>query len=219
MASQIITIDGPAGAGKSTVSRLLSERLGIIYVDTGALYRGVALEINRQNIEWENDSLLASFLKTLDLNFVMDGDSSLLISSGRNITDFIRTPEISMLASASSANPMVRTALLDIQRDIAKEKDAVFEGRDMGTVGFPEARHKFYLFADLNVRAKRRYDEIADESKNMEKITKDMKTRDDNDSRRETAPLKPAVDAVKIDSTYLNINQVVEKMLKIIENR
>ena len=217
MPTRIITIDGPAGAGKTTVSKLLSQKLGIIYVDTGAIYRGVAFEIKRQNIDWENDSMLEIFLKGLDLNFIKKSGSLLLISSGRDISKFIRTPEISMLASSSSARPQVRAALLDIQKKIAKTEDAVFEGRDMGTVVFPEAEYKFYLFADLTVRAKRRYDEIPDKVKNINEVKQEMQTRDNNDSQRETAPLKPAADAIEIDSTFLTIDQVVEKMLKIIE--
>ncbi len=217
MATRIITIDGPAGAGKTTVSKLLSQKLGIIYVDTGAIYRGVAFEIKRQNIEWENDSMLETFLEGLDLNFIKKNGFLLLMSSGRDISKFIRIPEISMLASSSSARPQVRAALLDIQRKIAKTEDAVFEGRDMGTVVFPEAEYKFYLFADLTVRAKRRYDEMPDKVKNINKVEQEMQTRDNNDSQRETAPLKPAADAIEIDSTFLTIEQVVEKMLKIIE--
>ena len=217
MATRIITIDGPAGAGKTTVSKLLSQKLGIIYVDTGAIYRGVAFEIKNQNIEWENDSILETFLEGLDLNFIKKNGFLLLMSSGRDISKFIRTPEISMLASSSSARPQVRAALLDIQRKIAKTEDAVFEGRDMGTVVFPEAEYKFYLFADLTVRAKRRYDEMPDKVKNINKVEQEIQTRDNNDSQRETAPLKPAADAIEIDSTFLTIEQVVEKMLKIIE--
>ena len=217
MATRIITIDGPAGAGKTTVSKLLSQKLGIIYVDTGAIYRGVAFEIKRQNIKWENDSMLETFLEGLDLNFIKKNGFLLLMSSGRDISKFIRTPEISMLASSSSARPQVRAALLDIQRKIAKTEGAVFEGRDMGTVVFPEAEYKFYLFADLTVRAKRRYDEMPDKVKNINKVEHEMQTRDNNDSQRETAPLKPAADAIEIDSTFLTIKQVVEKMLKIIE--
>ena len=139
MSKRIITIDGPAGAGKTTVSKLLSKKLGCIYVDTGALYRGVAYEIGQQKINWENDIILKGFLKTLDLNFVMGKDGLVLMSSGKDITGSIRTPEIAMLASSSSAKPQVRTALLDIQKKLAKTKDTVFEGRDMGTVVFPKA--------------------------------------------------------------------------------
>ncbi|MBU1340391.1 MAG: (d)CMP kinase [Proteobacteria bacterium] len=217
MITRIITIDGPAGAGKTTVSKLLSQKLNCVYVDTGALYRGVAYEILRQKIDWENDDILELFLKDLDLNFVMENDGLILMSSGKNITNFIRTPQISMLASSSSAKPQVRAALLDFQRNIAKTKDAVFEGRDMGTVVFPDAAYKFFLYADLSVRAKRRYNEMPDEKKDVNSVQKQMETRDNNDSQRKSAPLKPSADAIEIDSTFLTIEQVVDKMLKIIE--
>ncbi len=217
MAFRIITIDGPAGAGKTTVSKALSKRLGCVYVDTGALYRAVAYEISQQQVNWENDQALDAFLKQLDLNFVMEKDQLILLSSGKDISGFIRTPQISMLASATSANPLVRSALLDIQRNIANSQDAVFEGRDMGTVVFPKASHKFFLFADLSVRAKRRFDELDCGSKEIETVEKEIKTRDKNDSSRKTAPLKAAEDAVKIDSSLLTVEQVVDKMIRIIE--
>jgi len=217
MSTRIITIDGPAGAGKSTVSKLLSQKLKCVYVDTGALYRGVAFEIQRQNIDWKDDAVLKNFLKKLDLNFVMERNSLILMSSGRDITNLIRTPEISMLASSSSAKPLIREALLDIQRNIAKSKNAVFEGRDMGTVIFPNATVKFFLFADLAVRAKRRFDEMPDTSTDINEVQKDMDIRDGNDSQRKLAPLKPAADAIEIDSSFMTIEQVIEKMLKIIE--
>ena len=217
MHTRIITIDGPAGAGKTTVSKLLSQKLGCIYVDTGALYRGVAFEILQQKINWEDDLVLEKFLKTLDLNFIMKANRLVLMSSGRDISDYIRTPEISMLASSSSAKPQVRSALLEIQRNIARTKDAVFEGRDMGTVVFPDASHKFFLYADLVIRAKRRFDEMPEEAKDLSRVQKDMETRDNNDSKRKSAPLKPAEDAVEINSTFLTVDEVVEKMLGYIE--
>lgn len=216
MNTRIITIDGPAGAGKTTISKLLSQKLGCVYVDTGALYRGVAYEIQRLGIDWENDAALEDFLLNLDLNFVMENNLLVLMSSNRNITEFIRTPEISMLASSSSAKPQVRAALLDIQKNIAQTKDAVFEGRDMGTIVFPDAAFKFFLFADLKIRAKRRFDEMPDENKDVNKVLKDMEKRDEKDSQRESAPLIPAEDAIKIDASFLSIDQVVEKMLGII---
>jgi cytidylate kinase len=217
MRTRIITIDGPAGAGKTTVSHLLSQKLGCVYVDTGALYRGVAFEIQQQKIEWENDAALEDFLKTLDLYFVMENEALVLMSSGKNITPFIRTPDIALLASASSAKSQVRAALLDIQRHIARTTDAVFEGRDMGTVVFPEAACKFFLVADLSVRAKRRYDEMPDDVKDIQQVQQEMALRDNNDIQRESAPLKPAADAIKIDASSMTADQVVEKMLGIIE--
>lgn len=217
MSIRIITIDGPAGAGKTTVSRLLARKLGCVYVDTGALYRGVAFEIQQQQIDWEDDGALDVFLNGLDLNFVLDGDAPVLMSSGKDITDLIRTPDISMLASISSARPQVRAALLDIQRNIARTTDAVFEGRDMGTVVFPDAAYKFFLFADLSVRAKRRFDEMQEKTTDINSVQKQMEIRDENDSRRKSSPLKPAFDAVQIDASFLNIEQVVAKILAVIE--
>ncbi|MCK5837611.1 MAG: (d)CMP kinase [Desulfobacula sp.] len=214
MDHRIITIDGPAGAGKTTISKLLARQLGCVYVDTGALYRGVAYEIQQQQIDWEDDSCLEAFLKNLKLNFILEKDKLSLISSKKNITAFIRTPEISMLASTTSARPQIRSALLDIQRNIAQTQDAVFEGRDMGTIVFPEASFKFFLFADLSVRAKRRYDEMSDSQRDIARVQQEMETRDANDSQRKEAPLKAASDAIKIDSTGLTIQEVVDEILK-----
>jgi len=213
MTCRIITIDGPAGAGKTTVSRLLAKKLGCVRVDTGALYRAVAFEIQRQAVSWKNDAALDAFLSRLDLNVVLEKEEMRVLSSGRDITSFIRTPEISMLASATSARPVVRSALLDIQRRIARQQDAVFEGRDMGTVVFPDATVKFFLKADLAVRARRRFDEMPDVEKELSRIQADMAARDDQDAQRTHAPLKPAPDAVLIDSSRLTAPQVVDEML------
>ncbi|MCG8637267.1 MAG: (d)CMP kinase [Desulfobacterales bacterium] len=210
---RVITIDGPAGAGKTTVSKRLAAALGCVYVDTGALYRGVAYEVDRRKIDWKDETAMAAFLSDLDLSFIMEGEDLVLTSSGKDITPFIRTPEITMLASATSALPAVRQALLGIQKNIAATRDAVFEGRDMGTAVFPDARFKFFLFADLSVRAQRRYDEMDASRKELKNVQAEMEKRDENDSSRKTNPLKPAPDAISIDSTYLTIDQVVAKIL------
>lgn len=212
MTHRIITIDGPAGAGKTTVSKLLARDLGCVRVDTGALYRGVAYEINRQKVCWQHDDDLKIFLARLDLNFVLEKDEFRLISSGKDITAHIRTPEITLLASATSARPAVRSALLDLQRKIARQQDAVFEGRDMGTVVFPNATVKFFLFADLSVRARRRYDEMPNPAKDLSRVEAEIAARDSQDSQRDHAPLKPPVDAVLIDSSHLTARQVVDEM-------
>ena len=213
MGYRIITIDGPAGAGKTTISRRLASELGCVYVDTGALYRGVAHGIKTKGIDWRNEDELIRFLAGLTLDFSADGTR--LLANGVDISDEIRTPEISMLASTTSAVPAVRAALLETQRRIAKQQDAVFEGRDMGTVVFPQAAHKFFLFADLGVRAQRRFEEMPKGS--LDQVRRDMAARDQNDSQRKEAPLRAAEDAVQIDSTYLNIDQVVEKILKYVK--
>lgn len=219
MKHRIITIDGPAGAGKTTISKLLAKELGCVYVDTGALYRGVAYEIKNQEIDWESDVCLEAFLTGLDLNFNRVKDALLLTSSKKDITPYLRTPEITMLASASSAKPQIRSALLDIQKNIAQSQDAVFEGRDMGTVVFPDAPFKFFLFADLSVRAKRRYAEMPQAQNDIKRVQQDMEKRDTNDSQRKEAPLMAAPDAIKIDSSCLTIPEVVAKILNFIQKR
>lgn len=216
MDRRIITIDGPAGAGKTTVSKALARELGCVYVDTGALYRAVAFEIKRRQINWEDSALLEQFLACLDLDFVMEGREPVLTSSGRDISAYIRTNEISMLASATSAVPQVRKALLGIQKSIAGERDAVFEGRDMGTAVFPNASYKFFLTADVKVRARRRFEESNASGISFEKILEDMVKRDRDDTQRAASPLKQAPDAVLIDATVLDVSQVVEKMKSII---
>ncbi|WP_020588995.1 (d)CMP kinase [Desulfobacter curvatus] len=217
MDRRIITIDGPAGAGKTTVSKALARELGCVYVDTGALYRGVAFEIQRRQINWKDSSRLEPFLDCLDLDFVMEGREPVLTSSGRDISAYIRTHDISMLASATSAVPQVRKALLGIQKSIAGERDAVFEGRDMGTAVFPDAPYKFFLTADVNVRARRRFEESSASGIPFEKILKDMVKRDADDTQRTVSPLKQAPDAILIDATALDISQVVEKMKSMIK--
>ena len=214
MKSLLITIDGPAGAGKTSVSRELADRLNYKYIDTGALYRGVALEARFAGVSQDDDTGLENLCSTLNLNFVKDERGLRLLSNNSDITDQIRTPEISMMASAVSARPVVRKYLLDLQRNLGREKGVVFEGRDMGTVVFPDADKKFYLDASQKVRAIRRYREL--ESKTfqiLEDVEKEIGLRDENDRKREVAPMKPADDAVIIDSTDLSANDVVEMML------
>jgi len=219
MKSLLITIDGPAGAGKTTVSRSLAQSLGYRYIDTGALYRGVAFEAKSHGIHHDDDNGLEHLCGILDIKFVAGKDGTRLIVNDSDITDQIRTPEITMLASAVSARTVVRKYLLDLQKDMGKEKGVVFEGRDMGTVVFPDADVKFYLDASCKTRALRRYKELSPKSSiTLEKIERDIKDRDKNDSTRTLAPLKPAKDAIIIDSTDLSVKEVVELMLTHIPN-
>lgn len=210
----LITIDGPAGAGKTTVSRLLAGRLGYRYIDTGALYRGVAVAASRRTIDPQDDAALGRLLEGIDLNFQPHESGQRLTVGGEDITEDIRIPEISMLASTVSARPVVRAYLLKIQRELGRQKGAVFEGRDMGTVVFPEAEVKFFLSASEATRALRRFAEIQTKTgTSLEEVERDMRRRDEQDSTRALAPLTPAADAIRIDSTGLSIERVVEQML------
>ncbi len=217
MKRRIITIDGPAGAGKTTISRLLAKRLGYVYVDTGALYRAVALAAASANCV-EDEDLLSDLFKEITLEFRNGQNGLRLFMNGEDVSDRIRTPEITMLASRLSAKPVVRKYLLDIQRDMGKDGGVILEGRDMGTVVFPHADVKFYLDAANEIRATRRYKELSDKGIKITRaeVAADMKKRDENDSTRSLSPLKPAEDAIRIDSSKMSIESVLETMKRYI---
>ncbi|MFZ0242638.1 MAG: (d)CMP kinase [Desulfobacterales bacterium] len=210
----VVTIDGPAGAGKTTASRLLAERLGCRYIDTGALYRAIALAAHDKGVDPRDDAALAGLCAGLTLRYEQTASGPRLLSNGSDVTGRLRTPEITMLASAVSARPVVRRFLLDVQRAIGREQGGVFEGRDMGTVVFPEAEVKFYLDAPEKIRALRRYLELkSDPGLSLDQVERDLLRRDRNDSTRAAAPLKPAADAIRIDSADLPVEKVVVVML------
>lgn len=217
----IITIDGPSGAGKSTVSQLLAERLKYQYIDTGALYRVVALKVREENVDPENVKDISSLCNRLDVSFDQKNGELRVFLEGKDVSEEIRTPEMSLLASGVSAKKVVRDALLKIQRKLGDGGGIVVEGRDMGTVVFPEAEVKFFLNASLRIRGERRFRQYRDKGKvfDLGKIIQDIKKRDLDDTKRALSPLKPADDAIEIDSTKLNIEEVVETMLKIVQHR
>ena len=215
----IITIDGPAGAGKTTVGRRIAEQLGYRYLDTGALYRAVALAANRQGIQADDDQALDELCRRLVLEFADGPNGARLLSNGIDITADIRTPEITMLASAVSARPVVRRHLLELQRSMGARGGLVCEGRDMGTVVFPDADLKFYLDASLKIRAKRRFDEMQGQTQTLDQVQIAMGRRDADDSRRPVAPLKPAPDAIHIDSSEWTVDAVVAQMLVYVGGR
>ncbi|MCC6807855.1 MAG: 3-phosphoshikimate 1-carboxyvinyltransferase [Deltaproteobacteria bacterium] len=209
-----VAIDGPAGAGKSTVSKRLAERLGYTLVDTGAIYRSVALLTLRAGVDPNNAEAVAPIARSVDVRFEQKQGGQSVMCNGEDVTDAIRTPEVSRLASVVSTHRPVRAALLDIQRKLAGVGGAVLEGRDIGTVVFPEAEAKFFLDAAPEERARRRMDELAakNQAADFETVLHEIRERDARDSARDVAPLKPAADAVLLDSTKLDVPAVVSEM-------
>ena len=216
-----VAIDGPAGAGKSTLSRKTAEKLGFIYVDTGALYRAVGLKFSNAGYNAELNCDIEQVLKTttVDIRFV-NGEQRVFLD-GEDVSDGIRTPNASMMASAVSAKPAVRAFLLEMQRKLARENNVVMDGRDIGTVVLPDATVKIYLTATAKARAERRYKELIQKGTavKFEEVYDDMVKRDYNDMRREIAPLKQAEDAVLADTTECDLDGSLELILKIIRER
>ena len=217
-----IAIDGPAGAGKSTISKAAAKELGFIYIDTGALYRTVGLAASQRGVEpvesKEVDELLESIKVELTFN---DKGEQVVLLDGEDVSGLIRTPEASMTASKISAIPVVRAYLLDLQRDMAKTNNVIMDGRDIGTVVLPDAEIKIFLTAAPEARAKRRYDELIEKGMDVkyEDILDDVKTRDYNDSHREIAPLKQADDAVLADTTNVDLQGSIDLIVSIIKER
>jgi cytidylate kinase len=214
-----IAIDGPAGAGKSTVSRGVARALGYSLVDTGAIYRSVALMAERDGISWEDQSGLAQLVERLDIDFTFVGESNRISVNGEDLSALIRTPDISRGASIVSRHPMVRAGLLTLQRAFAGEGGTVLEGRDIGTVVCPDAPVKVFLDASPEVRARRRVDELVEKglAAKFEEVLEEIRDRDDRDRNREHAPLKAADDATLLDSSSISAEQVIEKILKLVD--
>jgi len=219
----IVAIDGPAGAGKSSVSKVLARRLSFSLVDTGAIYRCVALQAAREGIAYDDDAALGGLLSRIDVSFRVEGEENLVFLAGENVSHDIRLPETSMGASAVSARPVVRAGLLDLQRRLAlaAPRGAFLEGRDIGTVVFPDADAKFFLEANPEIRARRRFEELFQKGteRPLDEVLADQQKRDRDDASRELAPLKAADDAVRVDSTSLPLSEVVRQLESVVRER
>lgn len=208
----VVAIDGPVAAGKTTVANRLADQLGFSLLDTGAIYRSVAFRCSQEQIEFNDGLKVAVVARDLPIEFRHDGRSNRILLAGIDVSETIRTSEISEGASIVSAIPAVRDALLDLQRDLGSRGNVIAEGRDIGTVVFPDARLKFFLTADPKVRALRRYRELVarGESASLEEVLVALRARDARDSSRPVAPLAMAEDAVEVDTTNLDLDQVMD---------
>jgi cytidylate kinase len=217
----IVAIDGPSGAGKSTLAKRVARELGFTYLDTGAMYRALALKILRQGLNLEDSEKLAELVDATEIDLVESSGTLKVLLDGGNVSALIRTPEVSQMASKSSAFPVVRKRMLNLQRRLGKKGNVVAEGRDIGTVIFPHADVKIYLDASVEERARRRYEELrkAGREVSFEDTVQEMQERDKRDSERELAPLRKAEDAVVIDSSALDAEEVAETVLRVIQNK
>ncbi len=213
----IVTIDGPAGSGKSTAARRLAERLGFDFLDTGAMYRAVALEVLSRGIDIHDVGRVSQVADTAEIEAL----GPIVRAGGRDVTADIRTPEVTSAASKVAAIPEVRTALVRLQRQAAERRNIVSEGRDQGTVVFPHSECKFYLTADPNERARRRQLELAEQGETIavEDLLRQILERDNRDQTRDTAPLRPADDAIRIDTSHLSPDEMVGRLESLVRER
>ena len=216
-----IAIDGPAGAGKSTVAKAVAKELGIIYLDTGAMYRATAYTAIKNGIDVSDEVGVGEMLKTLTMDVVYEDGAQQIIVNDFNTTPYLREHYMSKAASDISALPCVRYKLVDIQRELAKTYDLVLDGRDIGTFVLPDANCKIFLVASAEERAKRRVEEnrLKGQESDFDTVLKDIKQRDYNDSHREVAPLKKADDAVELDTTTMTIPEVVEAVISLVKEK
>ena len=216
-----VTIDGPSGAGKSTAARGLARRLGYVYIDTGAMYRAVAIEVRERAFVFDSEENLCEWTSSLKIAFSDRDGEPHIFCNGRDVTRMIRSPEVSLLASEISKRKGVRDALVKMQREMGNGGSVVLEGRDTGTVVFPQADIKFYLDAHAEERARRRYDELVKKEMKVsfEETLKEVVERDRNDMNRTLSPLRRAEDAVLIDSSHRSAEDVIEEMVRLVKER
>ena len=215
-----IALDGPSGSGKSVMARAVAQRLNILYVDTGALYRAIGLYMFRKGIDINNTDEVIVNIKNVKLELTHSDEGQIVLLNGENVNRDIRLPEISMYASKVSAIPEVRQFLLDIQRSTAEKNNVIMDGRDIGTVIFPDAQVKIFLYARDEVRAMRRYKELVEKGieTTFEEVLSDMLKRDENDRTRAVAPAVPAKDAIMLDSSELTIDETISSIIGIIND-
>ena len=216
-----IAIDGPAGAGKSTIARRIARELSYIYVDTGAMYRAMALYLLKNQIPVQDREQMEEACQNADISIVYENGEQQVILNGENVTDQLRTEEVGNMASVSSPNEKIREKLVQLQRKLAKTADVVMDGRDIGTKVLPDADLKIYLTASARVRALRRYGELSEKGIpcDLDEIEEDIKKRDERDMNREVSPLRQAEDAVLVDTSEMKIEDVVSEILRIYSTR
>ena len=216
--SYSVAIDGPAGAGKSTIAKMVAKKLGFIYVDTGAMYRAMALHLLRKGIPATDSAAISAACEDADITIQYQNGEQVVLLNGENVNGLIRTEEVGNMASSSSTNGDVRKKLVSLQQKLAKTAEVIMDGRDIGTVVLPDADVKIYLTAGSDVRAKRRFDELTAKGEicDLQKIEKDIIERDERDMNREISPLRQADDAILVDSSYMTIEEVVEKIISLI---
>lgn len=214
-----VAIDGPAGAGKSTIAKAVAKRLGLIYVDTGAMYRAMALFMIRENIDPQDAEAISKKCQEADITIDYENGEQVVRLNGENVNGLLRTEEVGNMASVTSVQPAVRVKLVELQQALAKVRDCIMDGRDIGTCVLPNAQVKIYLTASSQVRAKRRFDELTAKGENCDlaKIKADIEERDYRDMNREYSPLKQAEDAILVDSSDMTIEEVVEKIISLCE--
>lgn len=214
-----IAVDGPAGAGKSTIAKLVAKKMNLIYVDTGAMYRAMALYMIKQGVDINDETSVATACVNADVTIKYEEGVQVVYLNGENVNAFLRTEEVGNAASKTSVVPAVRARLLELQQNLAKNSDCIMDGRDIGTCVLPNANLKIYLTASSAVRAKRRYDELTakGEACDLAQIQEDIEDRDLRDMTREVSPLKQAEDAVLVDSSDMTIEEVVEEIIKFSE--